>query len=216
MTGKKFINGLNFAIITILLVIALSACSVSKQEEQPDNTNNAPSEETSGTEAKNPDEILKGYYYAKIDEPIVDFELEDLQGNKVRLSDFKGKIVFLNFWATWCPPCREEMPFMQELYEKYKDKDIVVLAVNPNQVENRGVDDSEKAEQKVREFIKENGYTFPILLDRDDSAWAVYQQRGIPANYVIDKEGVIKYLKPGAFTGLEEMEAFAEAIRAGA
>jgi len=139
-----------------------------------------------------------------------------LQGNKVRLSDFKGKIVFLNFWATWCPPCREEMPFMQELYEKYKDKDIVVLAVNPNQVENRGVDDSEKAEQKVREFIKENGYTFPILLDRDDSAWAVYQQRGIPANYVIDKEGVIKYLKPGAFTGLEEMEAFAEAIRAGA
>jgi thiol-disulfide isomerase/thioredoxin len=158
-----------------------------------------------------PEKILEGYYYSKMGTEIMDFELEDLNGNKVRLSDFKGKIVFLNFWATWCPPCRHEMPFMQELYEKYKD-DLVILAVNPSGTENRGMGDSQKAEETVRQFIEEEGYTFPVLLDRDDSVWGMYRQRGIPANYMIDREGIIKYLKPGAFMSLEELEAFAKAL----
>lgn len=161
-----------------------------------------------------PEKILEGYYYGVVDMPIVDFELEDLEGNSVRLSDFKGKVVFLNFWATWCPPCREEMPHMQAFYEKYKDEDVVILAVNPNRTENRGVDNSKKAEEKARKFVEEEAYTFPILLDRDDSVWAVYQQRGIPANYMIDKDGIVKYLKPGAFLDMEEMEAFAKALGA--
>ena len=71
-----------------------------------------------------------------------------------------------------------------------------------------------KAEEKARKFVEEEAYTFPILLDRDDSVWAVYQQRGIPANYIIDKEGIVKYLKPGAFLDMEEMEAFAKALGA--
>jgi thiol-disulfide isomerase/thioredoxin len=143
--------------------------------------------------------------------PIKDFELEDLQGNTVRLSDLKGKIVFLNFWATWCPPCRNEMPHMQAFYEKYQD-DMVVLAVNPNKLENQGFDDSEKAEERAREYVEEEGFTFPVLLDRDDSVWDMYRQRGIPANYMIDREGTIRYLKPGAFLTLKEMEAFAAAL----
>ena len=209
-------KGLKAILLSLLLIFALSACSGVSDDVQPDNRTDAPSRETSNADSKKTDDILKGYYYAEINQPIVDFELEDLNGNKVKLSDYKGKIVFLNFWATWCPPCREEMPFMQEFYEKYKDDDIIVLTVNSNITENQGLDDSEKAERKAREFIQKNGYTFPVLLDKDDSVWAVYQQRGIPANYVIDKEGIIRFLKPGAFTDLEEMEAFAKAAGTGA
>jgi thiol-disulfide isomerase/thioredoxin len=195
--------------------------SSSQPEQSPDRNNDQDtgqggSKETTGDKAKTPEDILKDYSYAIIDQPLEDFELEDLEGNMVKLSDLKGKIVFLNFWATWCPPCREEMPHMQAFYDKYKDKDIVVLAVNPNQVENQGINDGAKAEKKAREYVEKQGFTFPVLLDRDDSAWAVYQQRGIPANYVIDTEGTVKYLKPGAFASVEEMEAFAEAVRAGA
>lgn len=161
-----------------------------------------------------PEEILEGYYYGIVDMPIIDFELEDLEGSKVRLSDLKGKAVFLNFWATWCPPCREEMPHMQEFYEKYKDSGVVILAVNSNQLENQGIDNSERAENKAREFIEQGGYTFPVLLDRDGEVWNIYMQRGIPVTYMIDKEGIIRYMKPGAFTGVEELEAFAKALGA--
>jgi peroxiredoxin len=103
------------------------------------------------------------------------------------------------------------MPHMQAFYEKYQD-DMVVLAVNPNKLENQGFDDSEKAEERAREFVEEEGFTFPVLLDRDDSVWDMYRQRGIPANYMIDREGTIRYLKPGAFLTLKEMEAFAAAL----
>lgn len=163
--------------------------------------------------AEQQDAILQGYSFARIDMPSQDFALEDLEGNTVRLSDLQGKIVFLNFWATWCPPCRDEMPHMQTFYDQYKEEDVMVLAVNPTQVENRGSKDSKRAEEKVRQFIAQEGFTFPVLLDREDEAWAVYQQMGIPANYVIDKKGVIRYLKPGAFVSVAEMEAFADAIR---
>lgn len=185
--------------------------------ENGDNeTDQDSSEVVTGSDTSKAEDILKDYSdsYAIIDQPIEDFELEDLDGNLVKLSDLKGKIVFLNFWTTWCPPCKEEMPHMQTFYDKYKDDDIVVLAVNPTQVENQGSSDSDKAEKKVREFIDQKSFTFPVLLDKDDSVWAFYQQRGIPANYVIDTEGIIRYLKPGAFISVEEMEAFAEAIRA--
>jgi len=160
---------------------------------------------------EDPQKNLMGYFYAVVNMPISDFELEDLNGESYKLSELKGKIVFLNFWATWCPPCREEMPHMQEFYEKYKDRGVVLLAVSPASVENRGSSDSAAAEKKVREFIEEDGYTFPVLLDKDDAVWSVYMQRGIPANYVIDAEGTVRYLKPGAFAGLEEMEAFLKA-----
>ncbi|NLC43989.1 MAG: TlpA family protein disulfide reductase [Clostridiales bacterium] len=224
------INRLKIVVLSLSFLILLSACTaVSPEDQSPDPGTNPPATSTiSPTDpAEKPDvskpetgdtraeDILKDYErgYAVIDAPIEDFELEDLEGNKVRLSDLEGKYVFLNFWATWCPPCRDEMPHMQTFYEKYKDEGVVILGVNPNQVENQGVDNAERAEEKAREFIDDNGFTFPILLDRDDSVWAIYQQRGIPANYMIDKEGTVKYLKPGAFSSLEEMEAFLEALK---
>ena len=227
MLSKLFNKRMGIVVLAAVMLLILSACSgtpqggeVGEPADQPDTQQVENKGDESPDTDMNPDQpgeeptpedILKGYSYSKVNLPIKDFELEDLQGNSVRLSDLKGKIVFLNFWATWCPPCRNEMPHMQAFYEKYQD-DMVVLAVNPNKLENQGFDDSEKAEERAREYVEEEGFTFPVLLDRDDSVWDMYRQRGIPANYMIDREGTIRYLKPGAFLTLKEMEAFAAAL----
>ncbi len=206
MLRKKvyIIRRIALLLVAVLLVIAATGCALQgTRQELPDNI-------------EDPEEILAPYKngYAVIDQASEDFELLDLEGNLVKLSDLKGKIVFLNFWATWCPPCRDEMPHMQTFYERYKDQDVEILAVAPTSVENRGTGNSDKAERQVRAFIEEYGFTFPVLLDKEDEAWAVYQQRGIPANYVIDAKGIVRYLKPGSFLSVEEMEAFLEAVLA--
>ncbi|WP_252228631.1 TlpA disulfide reductase family protein [Caldicoprobacter algeriensis] len=211
-------------IFTLLLVLGLfvSGCAVSKdvpQEKPQDQTAKSNGENAANPsqdeDAASPQDILKNrYYFLEVNKPMEDFEAEDLNGNKVKLSDYKGKIIFLNFWATWCPPCRTEMPHMEEFYAKYKDEDVVVLAVSSTSVELRGGTDDKAAEKKVRDFIQEYGYTFPVLLDRDDEAWKIYYQTGVPANYIIDKEGIVRYLKVGAFSGQQEMELAVEAIRA--
>ncbi|MCG8502360.1 MAG: TlpA family protein disulfide reductase [Firmicutes bacterium] len=185
--------------IVFLLIVMISAallfgCTAPPQEQ---------------AEGGNKEDIPEGM----MDLAMEDFEAVDFEGNTVKLSDYKGKIIFLSFWATWCPPCREEMPWMQEIYDEHKDQDVVILAVSPTSVEMRGGDDSDRAENQVRKFITENGYTFPVLLDKEDKAWSVYQQRGIPANYVIDKQGIIRYTIPGAFRSKEQMETFIENIR---
>jgi len=211
-------------LLALLLMFAAVACTLPSVPGEPvepgtengqkDHGASEPEEKEEKDSKYSKEELLKEMY----DVPIVDFELEDLKGNMVKLSDYKGKIVFLNFWATWCPPCKEEMPYMQELYEEYKDQDVAILAVNPASVELRkdslGEGDAEEAEKRVREFIEKEGFTFPILLDRKDEVWAVYMQWGIPANYIIDKEGIIRYLIPGAFISKDQMLEIIEKIRA--
>lgn len=149
-----------------------------------------------------------------MDIPMEDFEAVDLSGDSVKLSDYKGKIIFLNFWATWCPPCREEMPVMQQIYEDYKDEDVVILAVNPTIVELQGGRDSDRAQKKVKEFLADKDYTFPIFFDEENKAWSIYQQRGIPVNYIIDKQGIVRYGFSGAFQNREQMELLINNIRA--
>jgi peroxiredoxin len=119
----------------------------------------------------------------KIGKKAPDFELENLQGNTVKLSDFRGKKVILNFWATWCPPCKEEMPDMEEFYKK-AGEDVIILAVNIDPQYN------------VSKFIKEVGITFPVLLDKKDTVNNMYQVITIPTTYFIDEKGIIrkKYL----------------------
>ena len=114
-------------------------------------------------------------------EPSIDFVLQDLEGNDVRLSDYLGKIVFLNFWATRCPPCRWEMPSMQSLHEKLKGEDFVILAVS---IDRAG-------EPVVKPFIKEAGYTFKVLLDRGGNVADKYCVRSIPTTFIIDKKSVV-------------------------
>lgn len=110
-----------------------------------------------------------------------DFELTTLEGETVRLSDYVGKKVFLNFWATWCPPCKEEAPDMQAIYEAYKDQGVEMLAVN--------VTNKENGEAAVAQFVKEHGLTFEVLLDKEAVASSMYQVITLPTTYMIDTKG---------------------------
>ncbi len=111
-------------------------------------------------------------------EEAVDFTLYNLKGQSHALSDYRGKIIFLNFWATWCGPCRAEMPSMQKLYESWDSDKFVMLAVN--------VGESQGA---VSKFVEKNGYTFPVLLDQDGKVSKKYLIRGIPTTFIIDEKG---------------------------
>lgn len=122
--------------------------------------------------------------------PAEDFQLVDLNGNQQRLSQYRGKVVLLNFWATWCKPCTTEMPAMQTTYDKLRDKGFVVLAVN--ELED---------EAKVRQHIKEYGHTFPVLMDRDNKVANQFGVFGLPVSVFIDEKGVVQeYIKGGLLT----------------
>lgn len=112
-----------------------------------------------------------------------DFELETLDGDHVQLSDYRGKKVLLNFWATWCGPCRQEMPAMQDFYEEFGD-DIEILAVN--------VTSSEKSIDDVQDFIDEFEFTYQTLLDTDMDVSNIYMAVGLPTTYFIGTDGIIQ------------------------
>lgn len=114
-----------------------------------------------------------------------DFKLETLEGETVKLSDYRGKKVILNFWATWCPPCRAEMPHMQKYYEQQAEKDNVeVLAVNL-MTKDHGM-------EKITSFVSEYKLSFPILLDSKGAMGSVYQAVTIPTSYILDTEGRVQ------------------------
>lgn len=200
--------------VFVVSMVLISGCTGNNKDNnynyKEKTEENLQSQTVTNKEKPSKEELLKDM----LDIPMEDFSAVDLKGKNVKLSDYKGKIIWLNFWATWCPPCKEEMPYMEELYNKYKDKDLVILAVAPTSVELKGGTDSNKAKKQVESFIKENGYTFPVLLDKEDKAWEIYQQRGIPANYIIDKKGIVRYVIPGAFASKEQAENLIENIRA--
>jgi cytochrome c biogenesis protein CcmG, thiol:disulfide interchange protein DsbE len=111
-----------------------------------------------------------------------DFTLETLDGERVTLSDLRGKVVLLNFWATWCPPCRAEMPAFQETYIEYEDEDFVILAVNAT---------TQDSLEDITAFIAEYGLSFPIVLDIEGEANRLYQVQSLPTSFFIDEEGII-------------------------
>lgn len=116
-----------------------------------------------------------------------DFELNTLAGDTVKLSDFRGEKIMLNFWATWCPPCRAEMPDMQRFYE---DTDVVILAVNLTETRNE--------RENVDGFVDEFGLTFPILLDENLDVSTLYRIQPIPTSYLINTDGSIHNMAFGA------------------
>ncbi|MFZ5968642.1 MAG: TlpA disulfide reductase family protein [Bacillota bacterium] len=133
-----------------------------------------------------------------------DFTLLDREGNEIQLSSLKGKVVFVNFWTTWCGFCKQEMPDMQAVYEKYQDQDVVMLAVNVLAAEKTGTD-----MDSVKTFVDESGYTFPILFDVDGTVSQKYKVRALPTTYIIDKEGYISDFVSGAMkkeTMIEKIE----------
>ena len=122
--------------------------------------------------------------------PAGEFSLTDLEGKTHSLSEYRGKVVLLNFWATWCKPCTTEMPAMQACYDKLRDKGFVVLAVN--ELED---------EAKVREHIKQYGHTFTVLMDRNNKVANQFGVFGLPVSVFIDEQGVIReYIKGGLLT----------------
>jgi peroxiredoxin len=119
-----------------------------------------------------------------------DFRLVDLEGKQQSLSQYRGKVVLVNFWATWCKPCTTEMPAMQSIYDRLHDKGFVVLAINELE------DDA-----KVREHIKQHGHTFPVLMDRDNKVANQFGVFGLPVSVFIDERGVVQeYIKGGLLT----------------
>lgn len=134
-------------------------------------------EEAGGAINNNGSEVQFG---ASKGDTAYDFYLEDMDGNFVSLSDFRGKKVFLNFWASWCPPCRVEMPHLQEFAEE--NEDVVILGVN--------VTSSESSLDNVKGFVDEFGLTFPNLYGTDDITYLYYVE-SLPTSYFIDSNGVV-------------------------
>ena len=112
-----------------------------------------------------------------------DFSLDLLGGGEITLSELRGSAVIINLWASWCPPCRAEMPAIQRVFERSQGRGLVVLAVNTT------FQDSEQAAQT---FVQEFGLTFPIALDRDGVVSRSYQLRALPSTFFVDREGIIR------------------------
>ena len=125
-----------------------------------------------------------------------DFELTNLEGPPISLSHLRGQPVLLNFWATWCGPCSYEMPFIQEIYDEWSGKGLVVLSIDIGETPSR-----------VRDFIQSGNFSFPVLLDTNQEVALEYNIRGIPATFLIDRDGIIQGIKVGAFSSKEEIEA---------
>jgi len=131
----------------------------------------------------------------QVDKQAPDFQLLNLEGQAISLSDFRGKPVFLNFWATWCGPCRQEMPLIQEIFEEQSDTGLVILAI-----------DISEAPSTVKDFIQSGNFSFPVLLDTNQDVALEYNIRAIPTTFLIDKDGIIQEIKVGAFSNMIEIK----------
>ncbi len=117
-----------------------------------------------------------------------DFTLARLDGGTLTLSDLRGKVVFVNIWATWCPPCRQEMPSMVRLYERYRDRGLEIVAVS-----------EDRDPGAVRRFVAEYGIPFPVVMDRDKAVYRAYRATGVPETHLINKRGEVERSVIGGF-----------------
>jgi peroxiredoxin len=135
--------------------------------------------------------------------PAPNFAFPDLNGQQVSLSEHRGKVVIINIWATWCPPCRQEMPSMQKLYERFKGENFNILAVS---IDSTG-------REAVAPFVQTMNLTFPVLLDSKEDIRTLYGLTGVPESFIIDKEGIvdqkiigpIDWATPQAFQFFEDL-----------
>lgn len=131
----------------------------------------------------------------QLDKPAPDFTLEDLNGTEINLSDYLGQNVILNFWATWCGYCRMQLPYLEDVYERYSSSGLTVLAIN-----------AMESHDQAEDYIEKQGFTFPVLLDRNGTVNQMYCVPALPATMFIDSEGIVKFGKAGAFSSVEDLE----------
>ncbi|MDQ0200027.1 redoxin domain-containing protein [Neobacillus ginsengisoli] len=174
-------------VIAAVVLISLLTVAIVQAMDKKAEPGNPASQETTKTEG------------LQIGAKAPDFELKTLTGETVKLSTLKGKKVMLNFWATWCPPCKAEMPEMEK-FSKQVGKDVVILAVNID------------PQLDVKGFVNKNGITFPVLLDTEDKVNGMYQIISIPTTYFIDSNGIIQNKFTGAMQ-LAVMKQFTESLK---
>lgn len=140
-----------------------------------------------------------------VGKPAPDFSLSDLNDKPYRLSDFRGKVVFLNFWATWCKPCREEMPSMEVLYKNFEKDGLVILAVSIDRVTTT---------KDIPPFIKGMNLTFPVLIDSWGQTDKPYKRMGVPETFIIDQQGVIReiVIGPRDWTRLDSLPVITQLL----
>ena len=169
----------------------------SSSQEVSDETNDSKAENDSKNEndskAENDSETTRISAF--------DFTLTDQYGEEHTLSDYKGKVVFINFWATWCPPCKKELPDIEALYKEYnlnQDEVVFLGVVNPSSKEYPNNQD--EGEESIQAFLDNNGYTFPTLFDKTGEVFKNYNIQSFPTTFMIDKEGNIVGYVPGMMT----------------
>lgn len=126
---------------------------------------------------------------AQVDFASPELTLEDLSGKPVSLDDYLGSVVLVNLWATWCPPCRDEMPTLQTFFEEYRSDGFVLVSIN-----------QEETRETVAPFVKEFGLTFPVWLDLDYQAQRVFKTENLPSSYVIDRTGRVRLMWIGGIS----------------
>ena len=172
---------MNRIIITTLLLILISLLLMTGCSPQP-----------TPTPSPTPTSIPQA---PQVGKRAPDFQLPDLEGQSVSLSEFQGKPVLLNFWATWCGPCRQEMPHIQGIFEEKSDTDLIILAV-----------DIGEELSTVNNFLQNGNFSFTVLLDTKQEISLKYNIRAIPTTFFIDKDGIIQEIKVGAFSNTAEIE----------
>ncbi|HEB4999735.1 TPA: redoxin family protein [Clostridioides difficile] len=158
--------------------------STDKEENSDSNDSQKDSNNENNDKGSNDEDRIKS----------IDFTLTDQYGKTHKLSDYEGKVVFLNFWATWCPPCKEEMPYIEQLYKDYNknNDDVVILGVASPNLGREG------SREHVVNFLKDQSYTFPVVLDEDGALAYQYGINAFPTTFIIDKEGYVTKYIPGA------------------
>jgi peroxiredoxin len=141
-----------------------------------------------------------------VGKPAPDFSLSDLNDQPYRLSDFRGKVVFLNFWATWCKPCREEMPSMEILNKNFEKDGLVILAVSIDRVTTT---------KDIPPFVKGLNLTFPVLIDSWGRTDKPYKRMGVPETFIIDQEGIIReiVIGPRDWTRLDSLQVLTKLLK---
>ena len=140
-----------------------------------------------------------------VGKPAPDFSLPDLNDKPYRLSDFRGKVVFLNFWATWCKPCREEMPSMEILNKNFEKDGLVILAVSIDRVTTT---------KDIPPFVKGMNLTFPVLIDSWGRTDKPYKRMGVPETFIIDQQGIIReiVIGPRDWTRLDSLQVLTKLL----